>query len=267
MKRITIFMGVLCLMLSSVAFAGAYHAPVQEPSLLFLTVGFGYSWSEDANVKANPSFWDPAKQGYNSDLDSSEVYSAGLGMRVSPLLALAVDVSRRPSFKYEKFQSPAGPQPVGFIGEKTRFFDLTNTSVMFNVMLFGRGIYHQLLLSLGHHITVEPVIGGGIGVAYNTVENFHSVTATQTGGFNNVNSIGDDRTITSFAWQLMAGLHVAIGQRASVDLGYRYFDGGDFEGPNYVHSVSGVTSSGLSVPPWKGNLCSNEAFINFNYLV
>ncbi len=266
-RLISLTMLVSCYIASPFCLANGGTIPIPgHPIQFFLNAGTGYSWSNKADVEANQTFWDPASQGYNADLSGSEFYSAGFGFLIDKFLSLGVNVTRRPSYKYSKFQTPppGSAQPTGFIGTKTRKFDFANTSIMFNALIYTGALYHALIWHLTNLMSLQPFFGAGIGVAYNTVNNFHSVTAATTNGFQNVNSIGNKVTQTSLAWQALVGLHFIVTHHIAFDAGYRYFDGGNFTGPKYIYQVAGV-ANGLVVPAWKGHFTANEAFVHFIY--
>jgi len=258
---------VMALVVFVPAYAGGPEVPAQTPHWrFFMNVGSGYSWSRDAGVRSNPIFWDPAIEGYDSDLSGTEFYGAGIGFLWDDYLSLGVNVVRRPDYQYRKTQMTAseGEQPSNFIGDRIRFFDLANTSIMLDTMIYLGHWNNNLLWQLSDHSTMQLLVGGGVGVAYNTLSNFHSVATKKTSGpFPLVTNIGNETTETHFAWEVVAGLHFEFGDRVAFDLGYRYFDAGDFVGPDYVYEV--FESAGLRVPHWTGELKAHEVFVNLIY--
>lgn len=229
----------------------------------FLTFGSGYSFSNDTHINADPLFWDASPQGYNSTVKNSEIYTAGFGVHINPLISADIEATYRPSFSYQKFQTSIATGTVAFAGNKTRYFDFSNASVMANLLLHGQGFSDHLLWQVGGDMTVQPIIGGGAGIAYNRVSDFHSVEADGSG---NVVSIQNPQTTTSMAWQALAGLELAVGQRVSIDTGYRYFSGGKFRSNNYYYSLAGNPgANAIAVTPWRGRFKTGEIFINLNY--
>jgi opacity protein-like surface antigen len=70
-----------------------------------------------------------------------------------------------------------------------------------------------------HNATpVTPYVGGGIGFATLHIDNIY---ATDSSNARNLKYPRDDDTV--FAYQVGAGLDIAINRRYSLDLGYRYF--------------------------------------------
>jgi len=130
---------------------------------------------------------------------------------------------------------------------------------MFNGTIDGQGLSDHLSWRTGEHGSIQPFVGAGIGVSYNTVSNFHTVlTANEE-----ITAKMLDKTQASLAYQFNAGLEWTC-QRLSIDLGYRYFNGGDFRSNNYIDRVSGTTGltlAPITVPPWTSSLATNELFV------
>ena len=68
---------------------------------------------------------------------------------------------------------------------------------------------------------VRPYVGGGIGVSRFKA---HDVEAVGVAGFGPISG-----SETGFAWQLMAGVGLAISEQATLTAGYRYFATPDVE--------------------------------------
>lgn len=245
--------------------ANEHHCCQDEP--LSLIFGTGISFSEKTRLSVNTNFWDPANEGYNARLRESELYTAGLGYRFTPLLGGSLEVNHRPSYRYSKFQTPGLGATPGPLGTKTRKFRLSNTNIMANVTLNGSGM--GLFTNLGS-CKIQPFVGAGLGIAYNRVFDFHSVLATSAAGFNNVASIMNEKVTKSLAWQLMLGAELALTQKFDLDIGYRYLDSGRFKSNNYITDIPGGAGGGVSTrptgaPPWKGKLRAHEIFLNLKY--
>lgn len=242
-------------------------ACVDDKLPVFLILGTGAAFSNNANISANNSVWDTAEQGYNARLGNSEFYTAGIGVSFTPLVAASLEATRRPSFSYSKYQTPpdSASSTPGFLGDKTRYFDLANTSVMANLLLNGQGL--DWTLAPTNNISISPFVGLGAGVSYNEVSNFHSVlpiTNSSTTG-STVASVMSSNTTSAFAWQAMLGVDMRYKQKFGVEIGYRYFDGGVFHTNNYIQADN--TALAGEVPPWKGRLTTNEAFLNLKYYI
>lgn len=220
----------------------------------YLLLGTGISYSQSADIYADPTYWDASPQGYNSSVDHSVLYTAGVGAQITPALSVVIDGSMRPGFSYERYQTSNANNTPGFLGDKTRYFELENTSLMVDAYLQGKGLSDHLYYNLGHNMGVQPIASVGVGVAYNTVTNFHSVTG------NTASSIMPDKTTSSFAWKASVGLQLTLCPKVDIAASYQYFDGGDFQSNNYI-----VDSSRLVVTPWKGKLKANEGTLNLVY--
>lgn len=230
---------------------------------IYLIAGVGGSFSRCADICTDSNFWDPATEGYDSKLGRSEMYNIGLGYDFCPMFRGTVEASFRPSFKYCKFQTGIDNGQINFLGDKTRYFNLSNASLMFNGYAYGGGLSPYLDWNLGCNFCAQPYIGAGVGVSYNRMKNFHSVTTTAVQSLDEtVFTIGSamlPNTARSFSWQFIGGLEVARASLCSLDIGYRYFDGGKIRSNNWIFPGNAITAT-----PWKGKLRAHEFFVNFN---
>ena len=76
-------------------------------------------------------------------------------------------------------------------------------------------------IDLGTWNCLTPFIGAGVGVAYNTLDNFVDVGVPTAGS-----GIGRNSSNFNFAWALHAGVSYAVTQNFSVELAYRYLNYG-----------------------------------------
>ncbi len=250
--------------ISNVSFAGTM-GEVKSCSDLscmpwFLEFGTGASWSKTAKISPDIlSGWNSSPDGYNSTLGTVPLYTAGIGYTISPLASVDASYTFRGIYDYNKHQriyNSALPNPIA---PRTRYFDLNSNALMVNGTLYGQGWSDKLAYEMDNAGLIQPVIGGGVGVSYNTISNFHSVLD----GINGVPSaIMQDLTKASFAWQLNAGLELKK-DRFSFDIGYRYFNAGTFISNNAI--ITPITASGIpimtiAVPAWSSNLSANELY-------
>ncbi len=224
----------------------------------FLEIGSGASWSNNADISVDYSRYDRSPEGYNSKLGTVPVYMAGVGYKVSPLLTLDANYNFRGIYNYSKFQTSVSNGALNPLGDKTRYFNLTSNSIMFNGTINGKGVHESLVKDLNGHGSVQPFVGGGLGVSYNTVSNFHTKLANS-----NISTVLQDQTRASFAWQLNAGIEWSV-DRFSLDLGYRYFNAGTFVSNDAL--ITRLNSAGTpintnTIPKWTGQLSSNELFL------
>ncbi len=227
------------------------NAKINQQYPFYIELGSGASFSKSANISADTSFWDPSPEGYNSTLGTAPLFTAGVGYRLNPWLSLDIDATHRGLYSYEKFQTSTAVNTPNFLGNKTRFFDLSNNAIMFNGTLYGGGLSDHLLMHLSSNSTLQPIVGAGLGISYNTISDFHSELANS----NAIVSLMQDHSRYAFAYQLMAGMEWQY-KRFSLDAGYRYFDGGKFVTNDYVFA----SNPPIAAPAWSGDLRANELF-------
>jgi opacity protein-like surface antigen len=249
---------VISLSLISSAVLAGTMGPIDnfKPSLYF-KVGSGGSYSMSAGINnPNPTYWDASPQGYNGDVGQSALYSAAIGYSYSKLISTDFEYIYRPSFNYIKYQTSTASQTIAFNGNKTRIFNLQSNSLMWNVYLHGKGYSDDLNYNVYDDIFMEPFVGGGLGVAFNTVSNFHSNRVDAT-----VASIMNDNYKTSIAWQFSAGLNFYNTSNFNLGAGYRYYNGEGFASNSYI--VNNQTIA----PPWLGIIQANEFFVQLGYKI
>jgi len=224
---------------------------------VYLKVEAGASFSESTSLSVtqnnDPLNWDPASQGYNNDLGTSEIVGLSLGYSIYDWIDVELEAAHRNSFRYQKTQTSTGA-----FGDKTRYFDIENTTVMANVFLNGNGLSQPIAYRTSFGI-FDPFVTAGLGVAFNHMTDFHS-TATTTGDkFSAMNP----NTTASFAYQVGAGINLRTTQRFMFGLGYRYLDAGNFESnKRIVDAPSGIDDA---ASPWKGELKVNEVYLALTY--
>ena len=244
---------------SSFAFAGTM-GPVAEfnPSLYF-KVGSGGSYSMNTGIDANPTTWDPAIQGYDANVGKTALYSAAIGYNFTPLVSFDFEYIYRPSYHYSKFQTAAASaNTLNYSSDsKTRYFNLQSNSVMGNLYLHGKGLSDHLVWNTGYGFSLEPFIGAGLGVAFNTVSNFHTIRSTGVS-----QSFQPDNLRSSIAWQLSAGLNFYNDGNFNLGAGYRYYNGETFTSESTFIDWQNTT-----LYPWSGTISANEFFITISYKI
>lgn len=256
--------GILC---SFAVVAGA-AVPVQHPYLGF---ELGYSSSLQANVAVNENpnslshfVWDHPIEGWNSRLGNSVIYGAIFGYNLTQLLALELSYNYRPSYQYDKYQTVPTSKAIG---SRIRYFDLNNQTFILN------GVVHLSALTpdlqtFQARTHIEPIINLGLGVARNTVTNFHGLCVGYQPGM--VFSKMEDKTTYDFAAQVGAGVNINLASNWDMRLGYRFLYGGNFKTQDYVtddpdnqHPLT--PGSGNSANAWSGRLLANEVYVNLFY--
>jgi opacity protein-like surface antigen len=268
MKKRLLALFCFSLFIASSSYAAYYYKGDQlaRRNPWFVAVGGGYAWSNESGVSnPDPDFWDSSTQGYNANLGNSPFWSLGIGKQVWDYINFDISYTDYDTFHYQKYQTASDATTPGFLRARTRYFDLNNQSLLVNVTLHPRS--HQLSFNCDQ-FSIFPFISAGIGAGFNRVNNFYTVG--NVSGVGSTSSIGEeDVTHTAFAWQGSAGLTImAVNSYLAVDIGYRYYDGGDFNGPDTIMvNNSPDTGNVISAPAWSGRLTTNQAFVNFRFLV
>lgn len=251
----------VALLQSSLSYAGTMGDKVDEQisQKYFIAVGSGISFAYDANPYIEDSLWSDAIEGYGSPLGNAALYTAALGYTINDAINIDVSYTFRGIYSYEKFQT-APPSATDQLSSRTRYFNLSSNALLFDVSLDG-GVYPALKYDAWSHGFIQPFIGAGLGVSYNTVSNFHTILSDS----NVVTSTALNRTKASLAYQFNAGLEWVF-QRFSFDVGYRYFNAGSYESNDYLltnytgPTQSSTVSSPKTTVPWKDTLSANELF-------
>ncbi|ANH13782.1 TPA: outer membrane protein [Legionella pneumophila] len=260
-------LSLIALCASSLSLHAGTMGEVVSPTYpWFASIGTGYSWTEKPGiVNPNPVFWDFSLQGYDSDLGDRGFYTFAVGKQIHRYIDISLSYLDHEVFNYQKFQTslPGTSGTPGFTGSsRTRYFELDNKALLVNGYLHPAQAWTRLA-----SIDLTPFIDGGIGYARNEVRNFYTVgTATVAGvAIGSTSSIGEPVNKNSFAWQASAGLNFhPTGSHLSIDAGYRYYDGGQFNGPSVVYTNSDGFQTGT---PWSGRLKANQIFVDFKYTV
>jgi opacity protein-like surface antigen len=222
--------------------------------------GTGYAYSMKANIDHPGGIWDPATEGYDSNLGGSPFFTLGFGRAFLDYLRFDTTYTFYQGFHYQKHQSGEGNTP-GFTGvNRIRFFDLDHQSVLFNLSLYPEKHFYFSAIDLD----ISPYLGVGIGAGFSRVYNFHTVAYAREVG--STTSLGNKHTRSAFAWQASAGIRLHPTDSCfSFDIGYRYYDGGRFHSSSTIYmntpDFQGVPSE---VNPWKGKLRTNQITLSFN---
>lgn len=112
-----------------------------------------------------------------------------------------------------------------------------------------------------------PYVGAGIGFSNNEMNNFYTVGSTNVAGeaVGSVSSIAESHSKNSFSWQGTVAVNVRPdNSHFSANLGYRYFDGGNF---NSAASLFTNSDGIVSTTQWSGDVIANQMFVEFKYTV
>lgn len=263
MKKIS---SVLTLLASLPLYAGTMSDNIVD-NAWFGAIGTGYSWSLLPGINnPNPSEWDASVEGYNSSLGNRGFYTFEAGKQIQQYIDVSLLYLNHETFNYQMFQQGFSDTEGFTGGRRNRYFNLNNRALLVNGSLHSNYNWCNVCT-----VGLSPFVGAGIGYALNQIDNFYTVgtiiVAGATPGTNtaigSTSSIGNPVSSNNFAWQASAGLNVKPPiSHLSFDIGYRYYDGGNFSTSNTIYADS---QGMLSATPWAGKVSTNQLFIDFKY--
>jgi hypothetical protein len=241
-----------CTVLTASAYAGSMGVLETYQPYTFIKLGSGGSYAMPAGLKVDTTYWDASPEGYNGTLGSTALFSAAFGYRPSSFWGGDVEYIYRPAYAYVKHQTSTAVTTLDFNGNKNRYFNLASNSLMVNGYLYGKEFN---VYSGG----IEPFIGGGLGVSFNNVYQFHTVRDDQSTTY--FRGVEQDNFRMSLAWQLSAGLQLVKLSKFNLSAGYRYYNGGTFTSAYFVINTQNIGT------PWKGTVQANEFFVTAAYRI
>jgi|JI9StandDraft_1071089.scaffolds.fasta_scaffold01748_7 opacity protein-like surface antigen len=250
-------LAALSLLASPIVVNAACHCDCDDYAF-YLKVGSGVSVSTSSHVTAPSPPWNPALQGYNTNLGTTPIASLAVGCEFFHLLDLEVSIANRSTFKYRKFQTPATGGT-----SYTRQFDLSVTPILFSANLLGRGI--SCLSWDMPCATLYPVIGGSVGMSDLAITNYRTTGLPPTGSSTPYPSFSAENSYTlrkKFTYTLLAGVEYNYKDHWALSTGYRWFDAGSFKGPQYQRVSSGAAVD-VGSDTWKMRFKANEWFVEF----
>ena len=257
---------LLVMLCSALNFAGQLFAGCNRECAcypFYLQFTTGGSFSMESHIKADPTQWDPAPEGYNAGLKQAALFEGALGYRINSWLSTSASWAWRGHYHYEKHQTSGSGTPFA-TGNKTRHFDLDNTSVMANLFIHGSGFDCLTYRVCSDCVFISPFIGAGVGLANNRLYDFHSVAdIPDAAGFKRVTANMWEKSRFSIAAQATVGLALTVCERTNLELGYRFYYGGTFKSNNYL-TTSG-TPAYVETIAWEGTLKANELFVSLAY--
>lgn len=210
-------------------------------------------------TKTNPNRLEIPAEHYNNSLANRGFYTFEIGKQVQHYVDVSLMYLNHETFNYQMYQ-----QRIANTGK------LPSNSVNHNINLNNRALLVSGFLHPDHDwykistVSLSPFIGGGVGYALNQIDSFYPTGSTPV----NRSAIGSSspQSTNSFAWQASAGLSIHPVTHLSLDVGYRYYDGGTFDTSNPSFSNTNTHSSSLSLTtPWAGHLSTNQLFVDFKY--
>lgn len=235
------------------------------PDTVYMVLRAGGSISAQASVLAPPTYWDIAPEGYNDNVGHSQVLGASVGYVINSILRFEMGADNRSSFTYKKSQSAPSVTLSDFNwGPRIREFKINNTTVMGSLFVNGSGLPSPIYYK-SETYSIDPFLGVGIGVAFNTLDHLHSLQSQPPYRAFSVMTAG--KTTQEFAYQFMAGFDIKTSRKIAIGFSYRYVDAGAFESSNHLadNSNSTTLSSGTAVPVWRGKLIINEFYATLKY--
>lgn len=228
----------------------------------YIKVGSGISSSELVNVIAPYTPWNPSIQGYNTTLGNCPIASFSVGCEVADVIDLEVSASNRSMFEYRQLQ-----MPTITTGSYTREFDLSVTSILFSANFLGKGVPHlNCEINSGK---LYPILGAGIGVSNLLITNFRTTGLPPTGDSSPFESFSAENQYTlrqNFTYTLLAGIEYNHHDDWAIGTGYRWFNAGDFNGPEYQRVSSGAAVD-LGDDQWSMRFRAQEWFIEFKIFI
>lgn len=230
-------------------------------------VGAGYAFSNETDIHHGDDF-ELTNEGYRQDLGNVPFFTIGVGHTVCQWLDIDASYSYYQTFHYQKYQTPSPLTPPTRISNvllnQTRYFDLDHQNVMFDFTIDPASCFSCDCCCF----KIRPIVGAGIGVGINHISNFRTV------GFDRFAEVGSEAlsepttSNCSFAWRVLAAIRFSncYCEALSFDLGYRYYDGGEFKSSHKsVVNVTGIPGSVIDVSAWEGRLRTNEVYGSFNW--
>ena len=193
---------------------------------------------------------------------SLTIFGLSVGCELFHIADLEVGISNRSTFKYRKFQTPT----TG--GDSyTRKFDLNVTPILFSTNLLGRGIpYFHWNIGQGK---IYPIIGGGVGTSNLLITNYRTTGLPPNGNSSPYESFSSESQYTlrkNFTYTFLTGLEYSYTDYWAIGTGYRWFNAGQFKGPQYQRVSSG-SAVDVDGDQWKMRFKSNEWFIEFKIFI
>ncbi len=261
------------LSVSSILYANYYTNEDDSEKRAYVKLASGVSIATKAKVCAPSAFWDPAVQGYDSDLGIAPIFYAAFDYDIIPAITIELSASYRPHYSYKKFQTPLPDiDTPGALGDKTRRFNLDITSVLASLYLNGR-TYDKLRWNMrSAESYMYPFIGLGIGASELTISNFRSTGLPPS----DPSFITPDITIPGFAsenqytkryrftYQVFTGFEYRLLPDWGFGLGYRWFSTTKFRGPSYLRDTNG-NSADIICLEWRLRFAANEVFVHLDY--
>ena len=201
----------------------------------------------------------PVEGGYSGNLANRGFYTFEIGKQVQHYVDVSLMYLNHETFNYQMYQQRIANTGKIANSPSNPTVNLNNRAVLVSGFLHPDHDWYKI-----RTVSLSPFIGGGVGYALNQIDNFYptgSSVATKPGITSN-----SSVAINSFAWQASAGLSIHPITHLSLDVGYRYYDGGMFDTTNSAFANNTHSTKNLSLTnPWAGHVATNQLFLDFKY--
>jgi opacity protein-like surface antigen len=240
-RKSILMLGAICAL--ACVHAGAANAQFLGTSGIYVRGDLGWSWARDAemvdkNFGLDGFIFNSAGTGPGvvNDIGDSYVLGIGLGARLSPMFRGDIVYSYRGGYQLDDTDQFGD----SFSG------DVTSHSVMANV-------YWDIPFTM---TGFQPFVGAGAGWAGNHMKN----VSTADGGV----FLLPEGEVSNFAWQAMGGVSFSVSPQATLDVFYRYFDGGKLQ----VEEGPVLFDDGTPAGPYtgaRGKLTAHEIVLSLRW--
>ena len=207
---------------------------------------------------ANPSVWDTPAEAYNKNKTNRGFYTFEIGKQVQHYVDVSLMYLNHETFNYQMYQQSISNNQKLTNTDQNKPFSLNNRALLVSGFLHADHNWYKIST-----IGLSPFIGGGIGYALNQIDNFYPSNTLNKSTTNSNTSSANSVNINSFAWQASAGFSIHPITHLSLDVGYRYYDGGNLDASATIINTNTGNSNLLT--PWSGHLSMNQLFVDFKY--
>lgn len=207
---------------------------------------------------ANPSVWDTPAEAYNKNKTNRGFYTFEIGKQVQHYVDVSLMYLNHETFNYQMYQHRISNSNKLANSDQNKLSNLNNRALLVSGFLHSDHNWYKIST-----VSLSPFIGGGIGYALNQIDNFYSTNDVGMHKRSTNPSVNNQVNIAGFAWQASAGLSIHPITHLSLDVGYRYYDGGSLDTTNSLSSNSAANSN--LITPWSGHLSMNQLFVDFKY--
>ena len=104
----------------------------------------------NANIFADPTYWDASPQGHNGTVGNAAIYSAAFGYNYLQLISADIEYIYRPSYSYSKFQtSTANTTSYYIIMVRKRVTLICKVTLSWQIKVHGAAMSDSLKVAFG----------------------------------------------------------------------------------------------------------------------